>query len=140
MKISDRDITKQELQDIYADFKTIDLQDGIPDSPQARHQFVAEDANGIIIGFASGLTSHKWFYLTDMWVHQDFRRQGLGALLLKMLEDKIISIGIKHIYTWTTGPNNQKFYESQGYEVFTIFENFCEVEGYHKIGYRKDFA
>ena len=138
MTITDRDITKQELQDIYDDFKKIGPQDGIPDIPQARHQFVAED-NDVVIGFASGLTNHKWFYLTDMWVHEDFRRQGLGAKLLKMLEDKIQSIGIEHIYTWTTGLKNSKFYESQCYKVFTVFENFCEVEGYHKIGYRKDF-
>jgi len=87
MTITDRDITKEELHDIYEDFKKIELQDGIPDTPQTRYQFVAEDG-GAIVGLASGLTNHKWFYLTDMWVHEDFRRQGLGAKLLKMLEAK----------------------------------------------------
>src|SRR5215469_7854588 len=101
MTITDRDITEQELQDIYDDFKKIEIRDGIPDAPQVRHQFIAED-NGVVIGFASGLTNHKWFYLSDMWVHEDFRRQGLGAKLLKMLEDRVKSIGIEHIYTWTT--------------------------------------
>ena len=139
MVITDRDITKQELQDIYNDFKKIEKQDGIPDSPQVRYQFVAED-NGIVVGFASGLTNHKWFYLTDMWVHEDYRRQGLGAKLLMMLENQIKSIGTEHIYTWTTGYINPKFYESQGYKAFTVFEDFCGVEGYHKIGYRKDLV
>jgi len=139
MKITDRDITNKELQDIYDDFKKIEIQDGIPDAPQIRHQFIAED-NGAVIGFASGLTNHKWFYLSDMWVREDFRRQGLGAKLLKMLEDKVKSVGIEHIYTWTTGFINPKFYEKQGYRVFTVFEDFCEVKGYHKIGYRKDLG
>jgi len=137
LTITDRDITKQELQDIYDDFKKIERQDGIPDVPQVRYQFIAED-NGVAIGFASGLTNHKWFNLTDMWVHENFRRQGLGAKLLAKLEDKIKSIGIEHIYTWTTGFANPKFYESQSYKAFTVFEDFCEVKGYHKIGYRKD--
>jgi len=138
MTITDRDITQKELQDIYDDFKKIEHKDGIPSVEQVRHQFIAED-NGVVIGFASGLTNHKWFYLSDMWVHEDYRRQGLGAKLLKMLEDKVKSIGIEHIYTWTTGFINPKFYEKQGYSVFTVFEDFCEVKGYHKIGYRKDF-
>jgi len=137
MKITDRDITPKELQDTYDDFKKIELQDGVPSTEQIRYQYIAED-NGVVVGFASGLTSHKWFYLSDMWVHEDFRRQGLGASLLKMLEDKVKSVGIEHIYTWTTGLINPKFYEKQGYKVFTVFEDFCEVEGYHKIGYRKD--
>ena len=138
MKITDRDISKQELQDIYDDFKKIEIQDGIPQVAQVRYQFIAEE-NDIIIGFASGLTNHKWFYLSDMWVHEDYRRQGLGAKLLKMLEDKVKSKGIEHIWTWTTGFINPKFYESQGYKVFTVFEDFCEIEGYHQTGYRKDF-
>ena len=137
MKITDRDITPKELQDTYDDFKKIELQDGVPSTEQIRYQYIAED-NGVVVGFASGLTNHKWFYLSDMWVHEDFRRQGLGASLLKMLEDKVKSVGIEHIYTWTTGLINPKFYEKQGYKVFTVFEDFCEVEGYHKIGYRKD--
>jgi len=138
MKITDRDITKKELDDIYDDFKKIELQDGVPPNNQVRHQFIAEE-NNIVIGFVSGLTNHKWFYLSDMWVHEDYRRQGLGARLLNMLEEKVKSIGMEHIWTWTTGFINPKFYESQGYKIFTIFDDFCEVKGYHQTGYRKDF-
>jgi len=139
MKITGREITKQELDDIYADFTKIEIRDGIPQVKAERFNVIAEE-NDIVIGFASGLTNHKWFYLSDMWVHEDYRRQGLGAKLLKMLEDKIKSIGIEHIYTWTHGPDNPYFYKKQGYKVFTIFEDFFEVEGYHHTGLRKDFV
>jgi len=138
MIITDRDITKGELNDIYDDFKNIEIKDGVPQIKQERYQFIAEE-NDIIIGFASGLTNHKWFYLTDMWVHENYRRRGLGSKLLKMLEDKVKSIGMEHIWTWTTGPVNSEFYEKQGYSVFTVFEDFCEIGGYHQTGYRKDF-
>lgn len=139
MTITTRDITKQELEDIYADFKKIEQQDGVPAAPQVRYQYVAEE-NGIIVGFVSGLTNHKWFCLTDLWVHKDYRRQGMGAKLLRMLEEKIQSIGIEHVYLWTSGFINPLFYEKQGYRVFTVFEDFFEVEGYHHIGYRKDLT
>jgi len=134
---SDNDISKEELDEIYDDFKKIEKQDGVPPNNQKRHQFVAEE-NDVIIGFVSGLTNHKWFYLSDLWVHEDYRRQGLGAKMLKMLESKVESAGMEHIWTWTTGPSNSRFYESQGYKAFTVFEDFCEVEGYHQTGYRKD--
>ena len=137
--ITDRDVTPEELQAIYDDFKTIEVRDGVPPAKQVRYQFVAEQ-DGTVVGLASGLTNHKWFYLSDMWVHEAFRRQGLGAKLLKMLENKIKSIGMEHIWTWTTGPANYQFYEKQGYTVFTVFEDFCEVGGYHQTGFRKDFV
>jgi len=137
MTITDRDITKQELHDIYDDFKKIEIQDGIPQIEQTKYQYIAEE-DGVIIGFASGLTNHKWFFLSDMWVHENHRRQGLGTRLLQMLEDKVKAIGIEHMYTWTSGFNNPFFYEKQGYKVFTVFEDFFEIEGYHHIGYRKD--
>jgi hypothetical protein len=46
-----------------------------------------------------------------------------------MLEKKVTTLGIEHIYTWTSGFINPKFYESQGYRVFAIFEDFYGVEG-----------
>jgi len=139
MTITDRDITKAELDEIYADFKKIEMQDGVPISEQKRYQFVAEE-NGEIIGLASGLTNHRWFYLTDLWVHAQYRRRGLGAKLLAMLENAVKAVGMKHMYTWTSGFNNPMFYEKQGYHVFAVFEDFYEVKGYHQIGYRKDFG
>ena len=137
MQITNREITQEELNAIYDDFKQIERRDGVPFKPQERRQFVAEH-EGTVIGLASGLTNHKWFCLTDLWVHGGFRQQGLGTKLLKLLEEDIAAIGIEHIYLWTSGFANPKFYEKQGYRVFTVFEDFFEVDGYHQIGYRKD--
>jgi len=64
----------------------------------------------------------------------------LGTKLLRMLEDKVKSIGTEHIYTWTSGFVNPIFYERQGYQAFAVFEDFFEVKGYHHIGYRKDIG
>jgi hypothetical protein len=64
VKITQREISKNELNVIYDDFKKIEIQDGVPQKEQKRYQYIAEE-NGMILGFASGLTTHKWFYLTD---------------------------------------------------------------------------
>jgi len=139
MKISDREVTKQELKVIYDDFKKIDINYGVPHVEQTRYNVTAEE-NGTVIGMASGLTNHKWFYLSDLWIHEDYRGQGLGAKLLAMLEGKIKSIGIEHIYTWTTAYNsNEIFYEKQGYRQCFVFEDFFEINNGHHICLRKDF-
>ena len=139
MTISDRDISKEELHRIYDDFKKIEYEYGIPDANTKRHNTTVEE-NDEIIGFASGLTNHKWFYLSNLWINEKYRNQGLGAKILNMLEEKVKLLGIDHIYTWTTGYNmNTMFYKKQGYKKFTILENFYEVENGHQIGYRKDF-
>jgi N-acetylglutamate synthase-like GNAT family acetyltransferase len=137
MIINNRSITKDELNEIYDDFKRIEKQDGVPDPNTNRYEYIAEE-NDKVVGYVSGLTNHKWFYLTDLWIHEGYRRRGWGTTLLIMLEDKVRSIGIKHIYTWTSGFINPVFYEKHGYKVFTIFEDFFEVAGYHQIGYQKN--
>lgn len=137
MKITDRAITQDELQMIYDDFTKIELRDGIPQTPVERYQFTAEE-NGTVKGFVSGLTEHKWFYLSDLWVAEAYRGHGLGTELLCRMEEKAKAVGMTQIYTWTTGPRNMRFYEKCGYQRFVVFEDFCEVPGYHRVGYKKD--
>jgi hypothetical protein len=48
MKISDRNITKEELNYIYDDFKKIEKQDGIPEANTNRYEYIAEENNEII--------------------------------------------------------------------------------------------
>ena len=137
MQITERAITQDELQEIYGDFTRIEIRDGVPQTPVVRYQFTAEE-DGEVVGFVSGLTEHKWFYLSDLWVEETRRGNGLGTKLLAMMEEKAKAAGMAHIYTWTTGPQNMRFYEKCGYRQFTVFEDFCEVPGYHRVGYRKD--
>ena len=61
MRFTDRNITKQELESIYDDFKKIERLGGVPDAKQERHQFAVEE-NGMVIAFVSGLTNHKRFF------------------------------------------------------------------------------
>lgn len=137
MQIIERQINKDELDRIYDDFKAIEKKDNLPDPKTQRLELVAHEGNEVI-GYVSGLTNHRWFYLTDLWVSERYRRKGLGSDLLVRIEDKARSIGMEHIYTWTSGFTNPIFYEKHGYKTFTIFEDFFEVKGYHHIGYRKD--
>ena len=111
MKFTNRNVTKEELKNIYDDFRGIESRYGVPEASQVRYNVTVEE-NDKLIGMASGLTNHKWFNLTDLWIHEKYRKQGLGSKILKQLEEDIKSKGVKHIYTWTTGfDKNDIFYE-----------------------------
>lgn len=137
MKITERDISVSELEYIYEDFRRIEIADGIPQRKTERYQFTLEEDDKLI-GYISGITEHKWFYLTDLWIEEKHRRKGLGSKLLGMIESKAKTEGMEHIYLWTAGQINSLFYEKNGYVSFTVLENKLEVEGYHQIGYRKE--
>jgi len=136
--IMDREIAQHELELVYKLMKQ-ESQNIFPHRNQVKYSRVIED-NGEVIGYAAGYTNYKWFMLTDMWTKSEYRRQGLGSKLLLLLEEQIRNAGIEHVYTWTMGENNARYYESLGYKCFTVFENSFGVEGIHHIGYRKDFC
>ena len=133
----DREIMQNELELVYKLMKQ-ERQNIFPQRSQIKYSRVIEDS-GEVIGYVAGYTNHKWFMLTDMWTKPGYRRQGLGSKLLLLLEEHVRNIGMKHVYTWTTGGNNARYYESLGYKCFAVFENSFGVEGIHHIGYRKDF-
>ena len=136
MTVTEREISKQELDTIYEDFRRLEASYGVPYSPSVRYRYTAEEG-GSVIGYVSGITEHKWFYLSDLWVEASHRGQGLGSKLLELIEAKALNVGMEHIYLWTAGPDNPKFYEKHGYTCFTVLENKFGIEGYHQTGFRK---
>ena len=136
MTIAECEISREQLDMICEDFKQLEAAEGVPFSPSERFQFSAEES-GTMIGYVSGITEHRWFYLTDLWVEASHRRKGLGSRLLELIETKASEAGMEHIYLWTAGRANQKFYKKHGYSCFTVLENKFGVEGYDQIGYRK---
>jgi GNAT superfamily N-acetyltransferase len=83
--------------------------------------------------------SEWWFYLSDLFVESPYRKQGVGAQLLRKLEDRISRLGIKHIYTWTAGYEAPEFYKKHGYEIFVEFEEWYYT-GHSRVGLRKTLS
>jgi len=133
MQITKREITKDEHELILADFRKIEVDYNVPAAETRRLNVTVENDASKVIAFASGLTNRKWFSLTDLWVHEDYRRQGLGSKILTMLEADAAAIGMEYIHTQTTGyDQNELFYQRQGYEIVRTFENFFGVpDGHH---------
>ncbi len=134
----DREMTKEEYIHIKKGFESNTLESGNPLETSERHGFVAVDGS-VFVGCVSGLARRwedaygRWFYLTDLFVEKPYRRKGYGKELLRRLEDKVRSLAVERIWTWTAGFEAPGFYQRQGYEVFSEFKDWY-ASGHSRIG------
>lgn len=142
--IVERAMTEAELAQEVSGFHEYGREHGNPKEESERLGFVAMDGENFA-GCASGLSYKKttgyanWFYLTDLFVEKPLRGQGLGAQLLKEIEEKVVSLGIGNIWLWTAGYEAPGFYKKQGYEVFVEMDNWYS-SGHSRVGLRKNLV
>jgi len=136
-----RDITAKELARIKAGFDENSLDNAVEIQTADRYGFAAQDGE-TFIGCSSGLAYKNgdeysgWFYLTDLFVEKNYRGRGVGADLLRSLEEVIAKLGVTNIWTWTAGYEAPAFYQKQGYEVFAEMEDWYS-DGSSRVGLRK---
>ena len=144
ISIIERDITQDELAQEKAGFDENARDRGVEIQTSERFGYVAMDGERFI-GCSSGLAYKNdedfsgWFYLTDLFVEKAYRKRGLGAKLLRALEERIVLLGVTKIWTWTAGYEAPGFYKKQGYEVFAEMENWYS-DGSSRVGLRKELA
>lgn len=143
ISIINRKMTSEEIKQMNVGFDKLYLEEGLEIESSDRFSFVASKGN-TFIGCASGLAFKNgakysgWFLLTDLFVEKAYRSKELGAKLLKSIKEKVITIGVKHIWLWTSGDKALKFYQRHAYKQFTEMENWYS-DGSSRIGLRKDF-
>ncbi len=138
IKYEFRDMSESEFAREQKAFDEHSLDSGNPVEVQERFGFVSTE-NGNFIGCSSGL-AQKWasgyspyFYLSDLLVEKQYRRKGLGKVLLARLEEKLKTLGIKYVWTWTAEYEGEQFYLKQGYKIFTRQKNFYQ-SGHSRVG------
>jgi GNAT superfamily N-acetyltransferase len=136
VSVIEREMTLAELARMNAGFDEHAIEHGNPAKRSERLGFVAMDGEKFV-GCSSGLAYAKavgysdWFYITDLFVEKAFRGRGLGAALLRQLEDRVSALGIVNTWTWTAGYEAPGFYKKQGYVVF------CEMDGWYSSGHSR---
>lgn len=76
---------------------------------------VRSDTGAVIAGF-SGHTWGGCCELSHVWVHERYRGQGLGALLLRTAEAEAVACGCAQVVLATHSFQAPGFYERMGYE------------------------
>lgn len=141
LRIIEREMTDVEFARMNAGFDEHTVEHGGRVEVSERFGFVAMDGPAFV-GCSSGLAYRsdagysRWFYLSDLFVEQPCRGQGLGAALLTALEERVAPLGVEEIWTWTAGYEAPGFYTRMGYRVFAEMERWYPG-GESRFGFRK---
>ena len=142
ISIVEREMTDAEFARMNAGFDEHTREHSNPLQTSDRYGFVAMDDEKTFIGCVSGLTYKNgnayngWFYLTDLFVEKLYRGQGLGATLLRRLEDRVAALGVTNFWTFTAGYEAPGFYQKQGYEIIFEQENWYTT-GHSRVALQK---
>lgn len=82
---------------------------------------VEYDKEGNVIGGIIGGTYWGWMHIDVLWVHEDFRKKGIGSKLLVEAENEAIRRGCHHVHLDTMSWQAPEFYLNHGYKVIGIF-------------------
>jgi len=142
--IINRSLTAEELDLVNEGFDALSIGAGIELERTEQVSFVAMNGH-VLIGALSGL-AHKngdlysgWFHLTDLFVMNDHRNNGIGSDLLENLERRMRELGISDIWLWTSGDATLRFYDRHGYTTFAEMESWYS-DGSSRFGLRKKLA
>ena len=81
---------------------------------------VEYDADGSVIGGILGGTYWGWMYVDILWVHESYRRKGIGSKLLSLAEKEAVRRGCHHVHLDTMSWQAPEFYKKHGYEIIGI--------------------
>jgi len=142
ISIVNREMSSKEFARMNTGFDEHSLENNVETQKSERFNFIGLDGDKFV-GCSSGLAyKHDekysgWFFLTDLFVEKEYRSKGLGTRLLKSIEEEVATVGVKHIWLWTSGDEALKFYRRQEYYTFTEMENWYS-DGSSRVGLRKN--
>lgn len=76
-----------------------------------------------VIGGALGYIKYGWYFLTDFYINQKYRKQKIGSTVIKKIEEFAMendALGVR-IESWDF--QAPKFYEKLGYTVWSEFKD-----------------
>jgi ribosomal protein S18 acetylase RimI-like enzyme len=76
------------------------------------------DHRGTITGGLLGYVWGGWLHITELWVSEEYRRDGLGRQLLATAESEAVSFGARGAFLSTFDFQAPEFYRRCGYEVY----------------------
>lgn len=97
---------------------------------------LARDGDGRLVAGAVARVNWNWLHVSLLWVDEELRGGGIGALLLATVEDEGRARGCTRAHLDTFSYQARPFYEKQGWRVFATLEDY--PEGHQRFFLRKD--
>lgn len=100
-----------------------DLRQHLPQAENKRFIFTAKSNNGALIGGVTASSAYSWLLIKTLWVHKDYRRNGLGKALMLKAESAGRNAGCHSVWLDTSNSHAKLFYEELGYTLFGELKN-----------------
>ena len=94
-----------------------------------------EENGKLIAGLDACITAFKILYVSTVFVDEEYRREGIGAQLIREMEKRAVAMGVNTIRLDTFDWQGKEFYEALGYEVVGHYDN--DADGYAEYFFMK---
>ncbi len=91
------------------------------------------DRAGKIRGGLLGYVWAEWLHITELWLSDECRRQGLGARLLQKAERVASLVGARGAFLSTFDFQAPAFYARHGYEVYATLPDYPPGRAEHHL-------
>ncbi len=81
------------------------------------------DEGQLVAGLLATMTVYKIMYVSSVFVKEEYRRKGLGTLLMREMEKRAKDLGANMIRLDTFEWQGRGFYEALGYEQVGQYTN-----------------
>lgn len=86
------------------------------------------DGAGRLVGGVKAATCLGWLYISDIWMEEQCRGNGLGTELLSAVEAEAARRGCSNAWLTTFSFQARPFYERTGYQLFSELPNYPRDE------------
>ncbi len=117
------DPTNEQLSEIANGLDTFGLEQTGGEAP-ARVAIICEGRGSDVIGGAIGHTLRQRLFLTQLWVSEKNRSMGVGAELVRRMEEHARESGCCDVVVDTLNLKAVSFYERLGYQVYLVNPNY----------------
>ena len=107
------------------------------DSPIDVVRYVLKKEKHLVAGIVGKIAINNVVFIDDLFVMEDFRKQGCASTLLAHLETEAKSRGCYLAYLNTINADAVRFYENRKYTIFATLEN-VPCPGVQDIYVKKD--
>ena len=128
------DLNEDQVEDIESRLSLFD-ENYITYKMDGCIQIGIEDDGRLIAGLDACITAFKILYVSTVFVDQEYRRKGIGARLIRVMEKRAIAMGVNTVRLDTFNWQGKEFYEALGYQCVGHYDN--KEDGYSEYFFLK---
>ena len=128
------DLNEDQVEDIESRLSSFD-ENYITYKMDGCIQIGVEDDGKLIAGLDACITAFKILYVSTVFVDEEYRRKGIGALMIREMEKRALAMGVNTIRLDTFNWQGKEFYEALDYQCVGQYDN--TEDGYSEYFFLK---